>query len=294
MIDHIYIISWLGNNDIRDFRLNIHNQQIEYFIKKNFKIVVFAQAYKPEYYYDHKQVSYISSDVVLRPGSARNILLERFYSSNQDMALFADNDSILYHHMQGDNFIDIMNNQFLWCNDIDLFYPVNPQKDNYNVWYNLDPESYKNNLVFRRESRIKGSLFGLRNIKKYYGLEYFFPKDFDCDTETGNMIPGEEEDLGFFLLSNKKGVYQLRSVVLKEMGSSSTWAPFTDDRNKMNQKRLDLLVSRWGKYGLYIGTGNSGRAKDKIMLCRKNMYRYSEKPLHVMVPIKDHELFSFE
>ena len=79
MLNTIYIISWFGNDDVKERRKEFHKKQIEWAFKHNLTPVVLAQDYTAADYIDN--VRYINADTsngILTPSQARNILLDEF------------------------------------------------------------------------------------------------------------------------------------------------------------------------------------------------------------------------
>ena len=93
-INNCYIISWFGRDpDLRERRRRMHQTQIEWCHKHSLHPVVFAQEYEDGDYLDG--VTYIRNEgAVLHPGPARNVLLKHFYQTDDDYAVFADNDIV--------------------------------------------------------------------------------------------------------------------------------------------------------------------------------------------------------
>jgi ABC-type polar amino acid transport system ATPase subunit len=100
-INNIYIISWFGNESkLRQFRKEIHKKQLDWARTNGLKITVLAQDYEPDDY--EQDVVYVHSDKFLRPCGARNTLMEKFYTSDEDYAIFADNDTVIVDEVWGE------------------------------------------------------------------------------------------------------------------------------------------------------------------------------------------------
>lgn len=287
MLNNCYIISWFGNNDIRDFRLSIHKKQVEWLLELGFNIKIFAQQYKPEEYIIDERISYIKNDdKVLSVADSRNIILKEFYNSEEDYGLFLDNDCILYDKHKKTNIGDgklfrkHINENFSKYNDIDCFLPIDPMKEPYGFKYVESPDLYNNNHVFSRNCHLQGAVVGLRNLKKIYNKELYYSESFGYNEE-GIHLGGSDLDFGLNLICNGFGVYQLENIVLKEYGNGkSTWAVSNEYRNEVKLKQLTLYHERWADYGYNFNPKN-------LRVNRKDfMDKSFLKPYRVIIPFE--------
>jgi hypothetical protein len=230
-LDHIYIISWFGRDPIRKkFRKEIHTKQLEWCKTNNLKVTVLAQEYDQEDY--QPDVEYVHSDTFLRPCGARNVLMERFYNSDDDFAIFADNDTVLVDATRGapNAFIEEMRNlPENWSEQIDFVAGVNPAIQAYTN--ELARPEYKTHSVFRRTNRFSGGFFILKNLKKQKDMELWFD-DAGFTDSLNNIIPGEESDFCINLLMNKLNCFQNCKAIFNDMAGAnrSTWANTTAER----------------------------------------------------------------
>jgi len=239
-LNNIYIISWFGNDDVRDIRKEYHNRQIDWAFKQNLIPIVLAQDYKDTDYIDG--VRYIDADIttgILLPSAARNILLNEFYKSDDDFAFFADNDSILYNENQYSdsiNFISLMKNiPMNLFSDIDIIAFANPARTAFKE--ELSKPIYKNDFVFRRTYYTTGPIHLMKNIAKYHNKKLYY--DSETFNDNGNIITCEEHDFCINGMFHDIKTYHLRNVLLYELGrKNSTWVNTDTNRNVNYAKQL--------------------------------------------------------
>lgn len=242
--DTAYIISWFGDDEKKPKRKEYHTNQVEWMLEKGLNLVILAQEYSEEDYVQDSRVRYINgpTDRILTPGQARNVLLQDFYESDKDFAIFADNDSILYDHGDGRGFVKHINDNWSRYNLIDMAIPVNPANEPFNKKFSEKKDLFDNNHVFTRTSNCKGSLFFLRNLKKHYNKEIYNAGIYDVN-EDGGIIGGEDGDLALQFIANGLGVYKFENLILKEFGgaSNSTWSENMEHRVSL----ADLMHITW-------------------------------------------------
>lgn len=224
-LNNIYIISWFGKDSaLANKRRKIHQAQLDWCAKHNLHPVIFAQEYEESDYVTGP--TYIkNTSPVLHPGPARNRLLQHFYQTDDDFAVFADNDGILYEDAQhGDsaNYIEIMRQ--LSVDDffsIDVINPLNPARAAFNK--ELATDIYKTHLVYRKTNRVKGTLFFVKNVKKHKQTELYF--DEVIFNDNGRMLPGEDTEFGVAALMQGLGCYYTYCAIVNELATTcSTWA----------------------------------------------------------------------
>lgn len=217
----VYIISYLPDEpNLRAKRLQYHIKQLNWFKSwGNNYITVLAQNYQQSDYQNQLVDEYIVSEKI-RPGPARNILLDKFYCTNDDFAIFCDDDAVLYDTPNNEKYSDL---SFL-SPDIDLFYPINVRDEP------ISEQKHKANVydfhVFKKNWNLKGSLFYIKNFKKYYGQKIYFNLDYNI---------GEDIELAFRLLSQNYGVYKCINLALKEFATSDNTS--TLDERKTQELR---------------------------------------------------------
>jgi hypothetical protein len=261
-INNAYIISYFGDNNIRNKRKIYHLKQLAWLKQQGLTPIVLPIDYNTDDYTDG--IKYLPSVTKMLPGMARNICLQHFYSSNEDFAIFADNDCVLYDgakYCDSSNFINIFNNlQIHDLIDIDFFYPLNPGRMPFTKMYNEQKTLFDQYIRFSRHLEPK-SMYFIKNINKHHNKRIYFDTD-NFVLHNGHLIAHEDTDFAIQFLLNGLSVYQCNNIVLKEFGSStSTW---------LNQKDINRKIS-----------ANIGREIlcKKYNLLRKNN-RMNYKPIY--------------
>lgn len=233
-----FIISYFGTGEKRETRKAAHREQLSFFKSKGYEITVCAMDYRDEDIEDG--VSYIFSDVV-PPGKARNKLLEAFYRSSYDWAVFADNDSWWKdegkYNPTGKSIDDEIIERKIF-EKVDAFGLM----DGRVTAYNSILEANKNQIEFKINPQFRGCCFFLANIKKKRNIEVYFSDEFI--RPDGSFIMGE--DLGFALSLVDSGctVFQCMNVVLQEKCvQASTWAN-SDSERKLFYEEMRAACER--------------------------------------------------
>lgn len=279
MCDTLYIIAYHGNDpEAKAKRLDNHNNQIDWWLKYDAKlnIRILAQSYEDTDYYKHDRVTYISIDEPVPPAQARNILLDEFYSSDEEWAIFADSDAILNLHPNFKhthiNICQIMRDYPSNFNHIDLFWPHWDGRPGDGAFYdkfnNVDKDyrhvDWDNELRFDRKfGSMKGTLFFLRNNEKCIMMDTSFGFD------NGKLVPGEDDEFAINMLMNGYGTYILRNIMLKEFTAPSTHAGAQNTR-KEEMNKGDGIIRK--KHGLpadrakwYKRTKENGHGKQAVI-----------------------------
>lgn len=197
----IYIISYFGEEkELRDFRIKVHQEQINKILSftHKFNIVIFAQKYNHSDYIEHPQISYvIRTGELLRPGEARNVLKKYFYESNEDYALFLDNDVLLT-----DEYIEVITkyeNQLKKCFEeykIGLLSVQYDNKQSLRIDNSIEyisshpnlKEQHKNPVLYLADRTTPEAMYIMKNFRKFENTEFFYDpkisfsmgKDFLC------------------------------------------------------------------------------------------------------------------
>lgn len=243
-LDTIYIISWFGERDdptLRDKRKLYHERQLEWARKNDLNIVVYAQDYDDDEY--ESDVTYVkNSGDLLPPGHARNKLLELFYETDDDFAMFADNDVALYdqpHHKDSSNWIQCLRDMDTNdLKDIGLISPWNPARNAFSDEI-VKPE-YDSHYTFHRHAKVGGGIMWIKNINKHLGKKVWFDEVIFGRDEDGKLLPGEDSDFAFQLWKIGQGAYQTIHALMCEWGrSNSTWI---EDDHARYQKHIEWFV----------------------------------------------------
>lgn len=274
-LSKIYIISWFGRDQkLREKRKEYHTRQIDWALSKGLEVFVLPQEYENSDY--DNRVNYLTNYAteLMFPSAARNYLLGDFYCSEDEYALFADNDSALWdddQHIDSKDFIDIFNKiPINELKDIDMFVPIAPNEEGFNGFWNKNKERLAKNLVFERKPCCKGSLFVLKNLNKVYGQAFCF--DIDNFQKDGIMIGGEDNDFSLNLLNNGYGCYSCKNIILHEYASisHSTWS--NKDRAEASKPMKQIFINKYG-----LTTKGKRLSYDAV-------YKNSPRPKKVDVP----------
>jgi len=249
-ITNAYIISYFGTGDLAQQRRKFHDQQLTAIQAQGLHPVVLSMEYQPEdrrpgvTYIDHARVP---------PGAARNQLLEHFYASDQDWAVFCDNDSFI---QQGGKYEPLGVSIVEWIRSHDLdelplhaFFPIDGAASPYTAV--LTESQERQEWIFRRGSTLRGCCFFLKNLRQHHGASPRFSGAFH--RPDGSFVMGEDIGFGLGLMRDGFTVMQAASVVLAEKGrESSTWAESGDFRTQMQPEMKAILSQEYG-IGLKAG-----------------------------------------
>jgi len=256
MSNAVYIIAYHGNDpETRQRRSDNHNKQIEWWLDydKEIEIRILAQDFSENEYWDNDRVTYVDRlDNPTPPASARNILLNHFYDTDEEWAVFADSDAILNLHPKfvhtHINICDILRTFPDNFKDVDLFWPHWDGRPGDGAFYdkfnNVDP-AYKSidwntELCFDRKfGSMKGTMFFLKNNDKRIMMDESF-------NGTGQIIPGEDDEFAIAMALANYKTYILRNIMLKEFTAGSTHAGEQSTRKAEMLKGDDIIKQKHG------------------------------------------------
>lgn len=273
-------VSYLPHNELRTKRLEAAHTQIKWFneVLPNTQIISVAQAYNVSDYVDG--VLYRKYDEPIGAGEARNKILKYFYDSDYDWLLLCDDDTVLYPYYSADEFIrDVANNPEKY-KQVDAISALEPE---YYPYKKLNYEDKANLTHYKFEPRVlnSGSATSImRNIKKYYDKELYFP---NVDANKGEG----REDIEFLISWLKDGFtwYTMQTMIRKSLcfDKSSIFGADTKKRDAILMHDLDVICERYAKDGI------TRDVKGKITWKNFNeRYNKSEKVLYIQreVPIE--------
>ena len=246
-----FIISWFGDLLVKEKRKLFHQNQIDWLLSYNAKILIYAQEYKKEDFIIHPNIEYIEGPC-RHPGEARNILLQHFYNSQDDFGLFLDNDAILDpKHQDGLNFLSNFNFNKLVENNIHCFQAINPGKEPFNKNHSDNKTLFNSNWLFKRHLDLKTTLFGLLNLKKLYGKELYFNPIYKPF--------GEDIDFALQLVHNGFKIFKCDNIVLKDFGHTVSTLIGTkkEQRNPEMTKAKEIIFEQWKEFGVILDKNNS-------------------------------------
>lgn len=238
-------VSYLPDNELRSKRLTASRTQIEWFNKilPNEKIISVCQNYAQ----DELPSNNISFENGIGAGAARNVILKEFYNSEYDWLLLCDDDTISYDYYRYEEFIhDIVNNPEKF-KKVDAISAVEPE---YYPFKKLNFED-KNNLThYKFTPRVlnSGSATSIiRNIKKYYDKEIYYP---NVDANKGEG----REDIEFLIAWLLEGLnwYTMQTWIRKSLcfDKSSIFGGDTKKRDEILMHDLDVICERYKDYGI--------------------------------------------
>lgn len=249
-----YIASFLplDNQELRDSRSAITKRQIQWWLDNTeVPIFVIAMNYKPEDYLPaYDRLTYIENPPMkLTP--ARRVGFELFFDSRFDFGIMMDDDAILYdkpQHNLGPKLFAEMSEQIHAYTGVDVFFPINPQKIGFNPIWNKNPAKYRDNHVFKRSMDLKGSMFVVRNFRKY-GLTEVLPDiDFNWQEDTKFAID---------CVAAGHTVLQSHNLVLHELsGSASHFAASADLRVPRMLDGNTRIAQQYSEQGLRMQEGS--------------------------------------
>lgn len=240
--ERAYITSWLGPNAKHlQRRKDDHKRQLDWCDKVGLKPVVFAQEYSPEDF--QTGVEYIVNEGPLMiADSAKTVLLQTFYKTDEDFGLMLDDDSVLYSgdpkYADGNSFIEKMKDLPIEkFQHIDMFFPISPRHEPFSKFVADNKEKLEMNFYFEYSIRAKGSMIFLKNIKKHHDKEILISGERHRD-ETGTFVGGGDMYFAYECVFNGLGVYKCKNIILNDLGSNySSWAAGDESR----EKYLDVL-----------------------------------------------------
>lgn len=266
-------VSYLPRNELRTKRSEAARFQIEWFNKilPQVRIVSVAQAYDESDYVDG--VFYHEYENGIGAGPARNVILKEFYNSDYDWLLLCDDDTVLYPYYSVDEFIKEVAFNPEKFENIDAISALEPE---YYPYKKLNYEDRANLTHYKFEPRVlnSGSATSfIRNIKKYYGKELYYP-NIDANKGEGR------EDIEFLIEWLKQGFtwYTMQTMIRKSLcfDKSSIFGADTKARDKILMHDLDVICERY-KYD-----GITRDIKGKITWANfNNRFNKSEKLLYI-------------
>ena len=268
-------ISYLPNNELRTKRFEAARTQIEWLHKvlPNVKITSVLQNYTDAERDLIKSDDIISFSKPIGAGKARNLILEKFYNSDYDWLFLCDDDTILDDKYHYENFIEELSNNEKKFSGIDAVSAIEPE---YHPYKKLNYEDKGNLTHFKFEPRElnSGSATSfIRNIKKFYGKEIYFP-NIDANKGEGR----EDMEMLFSWLKAGLTWYNMDTMIRKSLcfDKSSIFGSDTKKRDKILMKCLDSICERYAEDG--ISRGINGQITWKNF---NERYNKSQKVLYI-------------
>lgn len=243
----IGIISYLPRSEVRTKRFEACQFQIDWLHKllPNEPIIVIAQGYDDiECACD---VDYIRFDRGIGAGQARNILLEKFYKSDYDWLFLCDDDTVAYDYYHYEDFIrELVYNEHKF-KEIDAVSAVEPEYHPYKKLNYADIANLTHYKFEPRELNSGSATSIIRNIKKFYDLEWYYP---NTDASKGEGREDIEALLDWLILGFNW--YTMDTWIRKSLcfDKSSIFGVDTKARDKLLMHCLDVVCDKYKDYGL--------------------------------------------
>ena len=241
----VYVPSYFGNSTKRQAAFD---EQVQWLA---------AQGFDPYYFIQGRDSSNIStvlshSSSPVHPAKARNALLQHFYASDDDWAIFADDDTKLLTDQE--QVLDTIRPFLASLPDYvaaakPAYGGSAPMISDKRTMLEVDKRT------FGFTTSIAGGWFFLRNLRKVYNKEIFF------DDELWTIDPFvamEDADFGLNLIDNGWKILSASSLfVAVDLTTESTWSDAKNVvRLQSNQRGKEILTKKWPKY-CRIDTYNS-------------------------------------
>src|SRR5574344_1894187 len=268
-------ISYLTDNELRTKRFEAARTQIEWLHKvlPNVKITSVLQNYTDAERDLIKSDNIIGFSNPIGAAKSRNLILEKFYNSDYDWLFLCDDDTILDNKYHYENFIEELSNNEKKFRGIDAVSAIEPE---YHPYKKLNYEDKGNLTHFKFEPRElnSGSATSfIRNIKKFYGKEIYFP-NIDANKGEGR----EDMEMLFSWLKAGLTWYNMDTMIRKSLcfDKSSIFGADTKKRDKILMKCLDSICERYAEDG--ISRGINGQITWKNF---NERYNKSQKVLYI-------------
>ena len=254
-----YIISYFGKGkNTQAMRQGYHSIQLNSLIKNPDidEIVVLAQLYndkidkgimvsRPRDYLcavDPK-VRYIHTTKLLKPGPARNVLIDEFNKTSDEWALFLDNDAIFDPRWHGGEVVGIIErNAKSLADKMSVISVLSPRHWAYTGFLEDNAKILVDYLILQKYNYIKTTMFFLRNDT----LRGEQPIYFDDQLESL-----EDYDYVPRLLAAGRAIYMTMSAVISDLAVDEAASTLFEDgvRTQQFDEIKDIIFDRYEKYG---------------------------------------------
>lgn len=240
----VYVISFFGTEKLRQKRKDIHQEQIDWLTTNGFDVHVLAQDYQDDEFDD--RVTYVNGNQPRQyPVYARNQLFKHFYSTNDDYALFLDND-IVVECLSTANIIDEISKkiELFLSEKVGLITFMNPGFMPTKKKYSENQSQHDSYILFEKESIFfKESALFMVNWKKHINEE--FQVDYDLlYPSTNEMANGESMLMSEQCFKHQWHIMRSAQLVMKELNTSSTWG--SKQAHRRNITAAKAMAKRLG------------------------------------------------
>jgi hypothetical protein len=222
-----YVVSYLPPDPKHALkrRLNLHKSLSTWRQMTSFPVHVIASNWSQLALDNDPELALLSlngGSVIVQPAQPvaenRNAAFAALYASTHAFGIIMDDDACLSHgpaYNSGfDLFHEMAANGMAAYSDIDIFFPINPQKKpGQNTIWKADPILFRDHHVFTAAYDLKGTMFVVRNFPLFGRPAVLAPTPF----------PHVGEDTLLAVEAVKKGctVYRCDNVVLQEYSGPS-------------------------------------------------------------------------
>lgn len=248
-----YIISYLGEGELFEKRLKAHNKQLDWMISAGITPVVLANAY-PSNDLKREGIEYVNQKERVYLQEARNILLERFYASDDNWAIFADNDAILYDHGDPKGCLVKAFSKISLDSQIGLAGVIDPQYQPFSQYHKEQEKLLSSFLAFERNADPR-SFFFLKNFRKLGLKEVYYDL---------NIRYIEEPDFVYQCLVQGQKCFRLTNFVLKDLCAKFTTLEdiVTIGRIETSNIGKKQIAKKWETFGVKVKPNNNWDIKE--------------------------------
>jgi len=257
-------------------RQTAHSMQLTWLLRNNFDVYILNQNYQ-DCHYEAAGVTYIGDNSSYRPVDARNILFKHFEQTDDDYALFLDNDTILDEVSD----LEIIKNfdqaiPTLLENKIGLMTVIDPIRTPRGALNKEELDQYF--LLKTSPFKWKESAFIMLNWKKHADVElqinYSYLEN-ERNTEQ-TMATGESILMSEWCYANGWKAAQINNIIQDELVTTSSWAHKAGDYKENNQAlkeaydRLEWVYTDRSISSKFIAVGytvakSTGTVKVRLM-----------------------------
>ena len=277
----IYIISYRGTDAaLKPKRVQFHKNQLTQLVKlfPQSPITVVAQNYI-DVELEQEVTTYIRTGQMY-PAQARNIMLKQFYESNEDWALFIDDDILFKEEYHPLAFIDNLVAGLYNTNPVTLIMPSYGMLRPINGPLLDAKEITTNNFILEGNTKFRSGMFLIRNIKKFTGKEYYFDEV---------LKTNEDYAFGCELIKNNMYVHTHWNIVAHDQGQNDSVLMLEAGSNvRFNDVFIQLeeeykpLKERWRLIGhllLHRINHNWNFNMSKVKTGKRSVFTFTENEI---------------
>ena len=223
-------------------------------------------------YHDHPLVP---------PGQARNQLIKMFNETDQDWALFLDNDTVIDYRIHGMDIITtIEKNKEILNAHCDVIMPLVPRHQAWGRYVDDNKERISTHIPLFRANYMKSSLFWLKNQIRSGREPILFSEELK-ELEDWEYVPR--------VLSQGGSIWAFKTVLIYEFNPNIYSTLFAGENTSSQlanraKNRQDIQEEQYKKY---ISSGAYKSSKGKYVW--KNMVK-NTSPRELWLPI-DQDVF---